>query len=73
MFATSYINHLHRTLNSHKEKEMLRDIITGKEVHIPKGKELSDHMKRSLHETKEVLDHKGDKFFRLEERAHIIE
>jgi len=71
MFATSHINRLHRTLNSHKEPQMLRNIYTNQVVHIPHNKEMSDHMKRSVRETKEVLDHKGDKFFRLEERAHI--
>jgi len=45
----------------------------GKQVHIPHGKELTDTQRRNLREKNEVLDHKGHKMFRLEERASIIE
>ena len=45
----------------------------GKQVHVPHGKELTDTQRRTLTEHNEVLDHKGHKMFRLEERASIIE
>lgn len=70
MFAITYINQLHRTLR--KESTMLYDQ-QGNRVHIPRDKELSDFQKRTLREKNEVLDHKGHKMFRLEERASIIE
>ena len=43
----------------------------GKQVHIPHNKEISENLRRSLRETKEVLDHKGHKGFSIEERARI--
>ena len=81
MFALSNINHLHTTLKTSiahsepylkKENTMLYDQ-QGKQVHVPHGKELTDTQRRTLTERNEVLDHKGHKMFRLEERAHIIE
>lgn len=51
---------------------MLYDNITHQQVIIPKGKEMSDHMKKSVTEKLEPLPHKGNKMFRLEERARVI-
>ena len=70
MFAITYINQLHRELK--KGTTMLYDQ-QGKQVHVPHGKELTDTQRRTLTEHNEVLDHKGHKMFRLEERASIIE
>ena len=70
MFALSHINHLHTCIR--KENKMLYDP-SGKQVHIPHGKELSDNQKRDLREVKEPQDYHGHKMFRLEERARIIE
>ena len=33
----------------------------GKQIHIPHNKEISENLRRSLRETKEVLDHKDTK------------
>lgn len=52
---------------------MLYDQHSGKQIHIPHGKELSDNQKRDLREVKEPQDYHGHKMFRLEERARIIE
>ena len=71
MFAITYINQLHRELK--KGTTMLYDQHSGKQVHVPHGKELTDTQRRTLTERNEVLDHKGHKMFRLEERASIIE
>ena len=46
---------------------------SGKQVHVPHGKELTDNQKRNLREVNEPQDYHGHKMFRLEERAHIIE
>lgn len=81
MFAITYINQLHRTLaasNAHKELELKKGNAMlydqqGNKVHVPHGKELTDTQRRTLTERNEVLDHKGHKMFRLEERASIIE
>ena len=43
----------------------------GNQVFVPKNKEMSDHMKRTHDEKLEPLPHKGDKIFRMEERAHL--
>ena len=81
MFALSHINHLHTTLKTSsahsepclkKENTMLYDQ-SGKQVHVPHGKELTDNQKRNLQEVNEPQDYHGHKMFRLEERAHIIE
>lgn len=66
-FATSYINLLHQRL---KENDMLYNQ-QGQRVTVPHGKELSESALRQLHETKEPLDHKGHKFFRLDQRIHM--
>lgn len=52
---------------------MLYDQHSGKQVHVPHGKELSDNQKRNLREVNEPQDYHGHKMFRLEERARIIE
>ena len=51
---------------------MLYDAKTMQPIFINPKKEMSDHMKRSVVEKLDVLDHKGHKFFRLEERARMI-
>ena len=43
----------------------------GEQVHVPAGKQLSDYALKQLVEKHEPATHKGHKFFRIEERAHI--
>lgn len=50
---------------------MLYDAKTHKPVFIPKGKNMSDHMKASVIEKLEPLPTKHDSFFRIEERARM--
>lgn len=50
----------------------LFNIKTNQPVSIPKNKPLSDHMKRSVTERLIPETHKGHHFFRLEERARIL-
>lgn len=50
---------------------MLYSTITGKQIHIPANKDMTDSMKRSVTEKLEAPSHKGHAFFRLEERARI--
>lgn len=51
---------------------MLYDIQTGKQVFIPKNKELTEHQYRTTVEKHDPLPTKHDRFFRLEERARIV-
>ena len=48
---------------------MLYDAKTHQSIFIQKGKELSDHQKRSVIEKLEPLPTKHDSFFRIENRA----
>lgn len=50
---------------------MLFNIQTNQPVSIPKTKQLTDNMKRSVTERLIPETHKGHHFFRLEERARI--
>ena len=43
----------------------------GEQVHIPANKELSDGQRRALREKLEFLPHKGNKMFRLDQRANM--
>lgn len=50
---------------------MLYDAKTHKPVFIPKGKNMSDHMKASVIEKLEPLPTKHDSFFHIEKRARM--
>lgn len=45
----------------------------GQQVHVPAGKDLSDNAKRLLREVHTPLPYQHHPFFRLEQRAHVIQ